>query len=161
MVAGPLAFELKGTLCLYLLEVGRLLSHSESSSCSGSAWCLGSTPHTLLFLALAPSMGRGGGSTMATVFLPRGGGGRCVLRLPLFSLFCGQSSGNKLPPNHCQPGGAGRSSRALPVACDPGEVVILLLLPPACLENPIPPRQVTNGFLETFSPKRGKEKNTL
>lgn len=66
---------------------------------------------------------------MATVFLPRGGAGRRAVPLPVFSLFCGQTSGNTLNPNHCQPGSAQRSSRAPPAACDPREVVILPLLP--------------------------------
>lgn len=45
---------------------------------------------------------------MATVFLQQGGGGagwggRRVLPVPMFSLFCGQSSGNKLNLSRRQP----------------------------------------------------------
>ena len=77
-MTGVLSLEFKGIFPLYLPSgLCRLLSHSEGSSCSSSAWCLGSTPHTPLFLAFAPPVDHGGGNSMATGFPQWDGAERC------------------------------------------------------------------------------------
>lgn len=107
-MTGVLSLAFKGILPLSLLEVSSRLcrrprQHFKGSSYSSSAWGLGSTPHTPLFLAWATSMDHGGGDSMATGFLQHGGEGR-PSATAMFSLFCGRSSGNKLSPLHHQPG---------------------------------------------------------
>lgn len=153
-MTGVLSLAFKGILPLSLLEVSSRLcrrpSHFKGSSYSSSAWGLGSTPHTPLFLAWATSMDHGGGDSMATGFLQHGGEGR-PSATAMFSLFCGRSSGNKLSPLHHQPGSGWRSRPAR----DPGDQ-FLLLQPPAQRITHL--FQIGNYFLETF-PKQNQSTN--
>lgn len=98
-MTGVLSLAFKGILPLSLLEVSSRLcrrpSHFKGSSYSSSAWGVGSTPHTPLFLAWATSMDHGGGDSMATGFLQHGGGGEtfchCHVQSVLWAEFWQQT----------------------------------------------------------------------